>query len=58
VVSMTDREDGLVLSPCHWLVTSLSSLTMTGHPALDTYINLDPFVLGLLIPDDGGSTHL
>jgi hypothetical protein len=27
-------------------------------PALDTYINLDPFVLGLLIPDDGGSTHL
>jgi hypothetical protein len=22
-------------------------------PALDTYINLDPFVLGLLIPDDG-----
>jgi hypothetical protein len=26
--------------------------------ALDTYINLDPFVLGLLIPDDGGSTHL
>jgi hypothetical protein len=27
-------------------------------PALDTYINLDPFMLGLLIPDDGGSTHL
>jgi hypothetical protein len=27
-------------------------------PALDTYINLDPFVLGLLIPDDGGSMHL
>jgi hypothetical protein len=27
-------------------------------PALDTYINLDPFVLGVLIPDDGGSTHL
>jgi hypothetical protein len=26
--------------------------------ALDTYINLDPFVLGLLIPDDGVSTHL
>jgi hypothetical protein len=25
--------------------------------ALDTYINLDPS-LGLLIPDDGGSTHL
>jgi hypothetical protein len=27
-------------------------------PSLDTYINLDPFVLGLLIPDDWGSTHL
>jgi hypothetical protein len=27
-------------------------------PALDTYINFNPFVLGLLIPDDGGSTHL
>jgi hypothetical protein len=27
-------------------------------PALDTYINLDPFVLGSLIPDDGGSTRL
>jgi hypothetical protein len=27
-------------------------------PALDTYINLNSFVLGLLIPDDGGSTHL
>jgi hypothetical protein len=28
------------------------------NPALDTYINLDPSVLGLLIPVDGGSTHL
>jgi hypothetical protein len=28
------------------------------NPALDTYINLDPSVLGLLIPDDAGSTHL
>jgi hypothetical protein len=26
--------------------------------ALDTLYTLDPFVLGSLIPDDGGSTHL
>jgi hypothetical protein len=27
-------------------------------PRYWTHINLDPFVLGLLIPDDGGNTHL
>jgi hypothetical protein len=51
----------LLLEPpthCHWPFPSLSSLTTTGHPGPQLLHNLDPFVLGSLIPDDGGSTHL
>jgi hypothetical protein len=43
---------------CHWLLPSLSSLTPTGYPDPGLLYNCDPFTLGSLIPDDGGSTHL
>jgi hypothetical protein len=42
----------------HWLFPSLSSLTPTGYPGSGLLYNCDPFTLGSLIPDDGGSTHL
>jgi hypothetical protein len=42
----------------HWPFPSLSSLTPTGHPGPGLLYNRDPFALGSLIPDDGGSTHL
>jgi hypothetical protein len=43
---------------CHWPVPSLSSLTTTGHLGTGLLYKPHPFVLGSLIPDDGGSTHL
>jgi hypothetical protein len=43
---------------CHWPFPSLSFLTPTGHPGPGLLYNRDPFVLGSLIPDDGGSMHL
>jgi hypothetical protein len=43
---------------CYWPFPSLSSLTPTGHPGPGLLYNRDPFMLGSLIPDDGGSTHL
>jgi hypothetical protein len=38
------------------LFPSLSSLTPTGHPGPGLLYNRDPFALGSLTPDDGGST--
>jgi hypothetical protein len=43
---------------CHWPFPSLSSLTPTGHLGPGLLYNRDPFALGSLIPDDGGSMHL
>jgi hypothetical protein len=43
---------------CHWPCPRLSSLTPTGQPGPGLLYNRDPFALGSLIPDDGGSTHL
>jgi len=51
----------LLLEPtthCHWPVPSLSSLTTTGHLGTGLLYKPRSFVLGSLIPDDGGSTHL
>jgi hypothetical protein len=61
LTSSPDIPLSLLLEPtthCHWPVPSLSSLSKTGHLGTGLLYKPDPFVLGSLIPDDGGSTHL